>query len=345
MVDVVDRLEDVLDLGVTGGAALLTRQEAGELDRIERLREIDGLATRYVVAVDGGVAVGLLPLFPSPGEALAPNRIAEHYPGRADDLRRAGAVLLVGSDMAGASTFLVTGDSQDVAADMVSAASDVAGRMGAQFVCAPMLDDRQHSWVSSAAPWCGPPASEPSEAYLDLDFESFDAYVATLPSAWRAKRRRERRRFLESGLHLRTVPPAVMPADAAGLLAQVESKYGGASDRSHREIRTYLRTTAMAMGRDATALVAEQDGRLVAFSVLWDTGSGWRVRSWGCDYRASVIRESFAYFNLVVYEPLIRAVAAGVSRLVLGSGSLPAKVERGAAVRRLRSLCWEVPRS
>lgn len=340
MVDVVDRFEDVLDLVRFGDGAVLTEQGAAELDRIERLRDLDGLDTSYVVAVVGGVAVGLVPLFPTPGRLLVANRLAELYPGRAGQLRGAGSVLLIGSDMASLNMFTVVAAVTGVSGRILDAIHAVAAGLRADFVCAPMLDTQQYEWISSAFPACGSAVSETAEAYLDLRFDSFDGYIAGLPSGWRAKRRKERRRFLQSDLCVREVPPANVAAEAAPLLAQVEDKYGRRRTRLEHELN-YLKSTALAMGRRGSALVAEHDGRLVAFSVLWDTGEQWRVRCWGCDYGASVVKQSFAYFNLVIYEPLIRAVNAGAARLVLGSGSLPAKLERGAAVRRLRSLCWE----
>jgi predicted N-acyltransferase len=259
-------------------------------------------------------------------------------------LRHAGTVLLLGSDMRSTNMLTAAPEMPGLAVSMLDVARAMAIRLRPDVVCAPMLNDQQYEWVRSAFPACGPPASETSEAYLDLCFESFDGYIAGLPASWRAKRRKERRRFLESGLDLRVTPPSTVATGAAPLLAQVEQKYGAAGAVIQREW-SYLTSTAVAMGRHGSALVAEQDGRLVAFSVVWDTGRHWRVRCWGCDYGAPVVRESFAYFNLVVYEPLIRATAAGVCRLVLGTGSLPAKLERGAAVRRLRSLCWEVTAS
>jgi hypothetical protein len=94
------------------------------------------------------------------------------------------------------------------------------------------------------------------------------------------------------------------------------------------------------MGERGTALVARLRDRAVAVTVLWDIGTQWRVRCWGCDYQVAEVRDAYAYFNLMFYEPVVRAMAAGVTRIVVGTGSLEGKRRRGAATRQLRSIGW-----
>ncbi|MFG2070956.1 hypothetical protein ACGFKZ_29255 [Micromonospora tulbaghiae] len=53
---------------------------------------------------------------------------------------------------------------------------------------------------------------------------------------------------------------------------------------------------------------------------------------------------TYSYFNLVVYEPLRLAIEAGAQQLVLGSGSLEAKLARGAELLRLTSVAVPLAR-
>lgn len=295
-------------------SGLLTEQTARELLRVERLETGFGHRVEYVVALDGAMPRGVLPVFHRPGAetrlgsiGTMPTWTAIHGPGRD---RTAEALFAAGIAL--------------------------ATEAGTTTVLAPLLHDELVGGFLAAArrvvPDARPTPRATYEGIIDVTFSSFEGYVDSLPARQR-QIRRQRRRFLESRL---TVVDRRL-TDAAGELApflhQVETKYG--NHRPVEEYEAYLWTAGAAMGRHGRTLVALDGERPVAFSVIWDQGNGWRMRFWGCDYAQPVVRESYAYFNLNFYEPLALAARSGVDCLHYGTESLRTKQERGARLHPL----------
>jgi hypothetical protein len=288
-----------------------------------------------VVARDGATLAGLLPLYPTPVEEIEADRVTALFTDLAPD-RVAGTVLLIGSDVEAPN--VLTAASPRIARALLRTAWTWARRERTGLVCVPNLDDAQYGDTLASIPVSPSLFGRRDEAYFDVSYRSFQEYLGALPQRQRYKVRRYRRALRESGVVIRSVPAAAAVDDVLPLLAQCERKYGWRD--STRWLRTHLTTTAMAMGHSGRTLLASEGGRVIAFVTVWDVGPYWRVRAWGCDYGAAAVRAAFLYFNLTLFEPLERAITAGVSRIELGSGSLAAKLERGAATRGLRSLGW-----
>jgi hypothetical protein len=307
----------------------LPRQELYELDRIERIRRHDALDTYYAITRGAAGRIdGFLPLYPTPRARAGQGVLAKMRSGT--DAIGWSTALLLGSDGSAPNSLVAT---PRVAADLVAAAA-LETRAGLK--CLPHADGAQWALVADALPaarW----SEQREEAYFDVSFDSFDAYAATLSRSRRSQMRRERRRFLGSGVTLRALP-ATEAVGLAPLLTQVERRYN--ADASVRRERLYLWSTAVAMGDAGTALVAYDGDEPVAFTILWRVGEYWRVRCWGCDYGHAAVRAAALYPNLMFYEPMLRASAAGVRRLVVGTGSLESKLIRGARLRGLRSVAW-----
>jgi hypothetical protein len=329
MIDVLDSARDLHPVR----ADLLTDQELRELGRIEALRHHLGARTHYAVDVTDGRLRGLLPVYPTPAGVLPPVIVR----GLLDGGGPAGwsASALLGSDASGASMFRFRDTGQ--AGELLDAALAVAGDYRPDLCCLPLLDDEQYAAVASRVP--GVFAGERHDAHLEVAAGSFADYVMALPTRRRVQVRRERRAFLSSALVVEE-RPVTDAVELAPLLHQVERRHGAPSTVEWE--RDYLRGVGAAMGGAGVALVASLAGRPVATTVLWDVGSHWRVRCWGCDYSVPEVRDAYAYFNLMFYEPIRRAAAAGGRRIAVGSGSLEGKRRRGARMRRLRSLGWPV---
>jgi peptidoglycan biosynthesis/recognition FemAB-like protein len=297
---------------------LLNEQTARELERVERIRNVADADSAYVVALDeAGTACGLVPVY------------------RDGDHARIGSI-----DTMPSWTFHGPDCPVETVEALFAAAAGEAGSRGATRISAPLLDDDLLAPVLAAARRVTPDA-EPvrrvtHEGVVDVTFRSFDGYVDSLLARRRRIVRRQRRRFLESDVDVAAVSLVDACADLAPLLHQVESKYG--HDRTVDECATYLATTGAAMGRYGRTLVAVHRRRPVAFTTVWDQGDGWRMRFWGCDYAAPVVRDAYLYFNLSYYEPLVRAGQAGASCVYLGTESLTVKQERGAWLRRLTTV-------
>ncbi|SFO58702.1 MULTISPECIES: peptidogalycan biosysnthesis protein [Actinomadura] len=307
-------------------------QNLRELERVERLRRFSSMTTMYLTARTRSGVHGLLPLYPTSRSALPEETVARLFQEETDPAWR--SMMLIGSDATAPNSLVCT---PDTAAALVEEAVAISVRHSPDLVCFPHLSDAQHAAVRPCLGADPEFSGEREEAYFDLRYGSFDEYVMSLPRQRRSHIRRERRLFRESRVTLRELPPAEV-VHLEPYLTGVESRYG-VPPRPELQ-RLYLRTTAQAMGDRGTALVASVADRPIAFTTLWDLGSVWRTRVWGCDDTHPLVREAAVYFNLMYYEPIIRADAADARRLYVGTGTIEAKTRRGARVRRLRSIGW-----
>ena len=327
MIDVLDSVRELHALGPD----LLTEQELRELARREELRTRHQVATHYVVDLAGGRPVGLLPVYPTPSWYLPSARIDGLF--GADGPSDWAVAALLGSDTTGQNLFVFRDTARAVA--MLDHALATTEGYGVDLWCLPLLDDRQYAATNGrgGARYVG----ERFEAYLDLPPGDFSDYVMALPKQRRVQVRRERRAFVSSRLTLEELP-VTASIELALLLHQVERKHGAPSTPDSE--REYLRTVGHAMAGSGIALVTSLSGRPVATTILWDVGTHWRVRCWGCDYSVPEVRDAYAYFNLMFYEPISRAMATGTSRVIVGTSSVKGKCRRGALLRRLRTIGW-----
>lgn len=316
-------------------SGLLTGQELRELARVEELRTRGGVDTHYVVTVAGGRPTGLLPVYPTPATFLPPDRVTGLFAAPGPGGWTCAALL--GSDTSGPNW--LRADNPERVRELVGTAMSVVDGYAPDLYCLPLLDDRQHRAVAAGVPAVFEGGRE--EAYLDLPAGTFADWVMALPRQRRVQVRRERRAFRASTLRL-GAEPVTDSAELAGLLYQVERRHGAPTSIAWEQ--GYLSSVAAAMGDRGTALVARLAERAVAVTLLWDVGSHWRVRCWGCDYGVAEVRDAYAYFNLMFYEPVVRATTAGVSRIIVGTGSLESKRRRGASTRPLRSIGWSTGR-
>ena len=296
---------------------------------LRRLEEFVPAEAHYLLAVEAGQSLALLPTYVCRGGVPA-----ECDPA-AFGVERDGPVLLLGSVGGYANHLAVR---RKLPAERARAATrallDAALRLGPTTAVLPHLTAEQDAVV--ALPVTA--NRQDLRAVLDLTWTGFDGYAASLPHKRRAGVRRERERFLSGRPSLSVRPLGEVATQIAPLLAAVERRYG----RNHGPLRLawYLEGIAEAMGDQGVALLLESGGRPVAFSVLWTLTDEWHVRAWGCD--DAVVGRSGTYFNLAIYEPAVRAAAAGARVLHLGTGTLEAKLRRGARAVPLVSRLLEV---
>lgn len=231
----------------------------------------------------------------------------------------------------------LTADERAVAAAALArAALDVADDHGLTHVMAPHLDPAQAAAFAPLVAEQGLRTQVTDRAVVDVTWPDFDGYVAGLGKKRRWQVRKERSMFapLRGGVTEEELSGPLYD-ELAPLLAEVENKYGAPGSVEH--IGFYLRTVGRAMAGHGRAIVLRRDAAAVAFALVLADPAEWHVRAWGCRY--DVVTGEFAeWANLVVYEVLERAAARGVRHVHLGTGSLDAKVYRGARAEPLTSV-------
>lgn len=306
----------------------------GELDRVEGWNEYQH---RYLVAVDDEGPAAFLPVYALTTDAarqvLPTGVLRAEDPGGVED--PGAIVLLLGNRVGNVNHLAVrTGLPAVKAAALVAGLLDEVTAFGAECGArtAVLLRITAAQYDLLPATWRGREPDEVVEsAYVDVAWEDFEGYTATLPTKRRSMVRVERDRFREAAGDVRAEPFLDSSERLAPLLAQVEVRYNGAADVE--EMARYLKSTAMGMGDRGMALILREGEREVAFSSVMCGRDEWYVRAWGCDY--ANVASSGVYFNLTIIEPLVRAAAAGVRRVHLGTGSLDAKRRRGAKLQTL----------
>lgn len=166
---------------------------------------------------------------------------------------------------------------------------------------------------------------------LDVTWNDFDGYLATLPSKRRVTTRREIRAVRELGVELSDRPLAA--TDRCGLLAlrtQLVAKYGGRADRE-KEAALLDRLVAGFEPENLTVVQARRNGVLLGFTLFVRDGDVWTALMTGSDYANPAARLS--YFMTCFYQPAVLAPQRGIRTISLGLGSWEAKRLRGCQLR------------
>lgn len=230
----------------------------------------------------------------------------------------------VDADPAAAAAAL--GDALD-AADALAAD---AGAAATAFLYVPEGEDPVLEAVLARRGWLA--ATVAADARLAVDWATFDDYVASRPKQRRATVRGETRRFREAGFEVEAGGVELLTDDLAPLHAAWRGRHGPAPDPE--DLRALYAAVRAAVGPAMRMFVARLDGRPVAFSQFYEHGGVLYSRALGFDYGA--VEGAFAYFNMIFYEPVRWAVAAGVSEVRYSMGSTDAKVARGCRLVPLR---------
>lgn len=178
-------------------------------------------------------------------------------------------------------------------------------------------------------------------AFLDVEWSSFDGYLAALRARdrsyrWQAKRQIERAK--QAGIEIRVLEDPALHRDVLHALAETHSQrlnsvpfaYG---PEFFERVPAYLGTHARFLG-------AFQGGNLLGFQlVLRDPGLT-ECTLVGIDREQA--GRSFAYFNLVYYRPIEDAIAEGSPRICFGRNLADVKARRGCRFHRLY-LCHRSP--
>jgi len=169
-----------------------------------------------------------------------------------------------------------------------------------------------------------------ADAYLPLHFAGFDEYLSSLPGQRRHTARRERRRFHELGLRITTARLGDHYEEVASLVRNVHHKHGQ-MDELGALLRWFSLQVEFVDEASVLFLCRDTGGRLVGCSSFFVWNGGLYGRCVGFDY-ARLPARSYAYFNLVFYEPIRWALDAGLEMIHFGMASA-AKAARGSRIR------------
>lgn len=186
------------------------------------------------------------------------------------------------------------------------------------------------------------PVTLAAEAVLELSGGTFDDYAAGLGSGNRAREvRRERRRFLDSGAVVRLHgPDRLLCDDLIALQVEHHVKYGWPRDPAAVRDR-FERTSRYLSDRIHVLTACAPDGALLGYTAA--IAEPFTMNSSTVDTNgaltpimtASAPNDVFAYFNLVFYELIERALSVGASQLRFGTETYAAKLRRGCRLAPL----------
>ncbi len=168
--------------------------------------------------------------------------------------------------------------------------------------------------------------------YIDIRWNSFDAYVADLGTKRSTAARRERGAPARAGIAISQEPRF---GDEASRLFQLIEGNLQAHSGEPLVIDAGFFEVLASQNRDCAVLnVARADDKLVGAALLLVAGRCAGGPLIGLDEDARN-RKAFTYFNLALYEPVHWCIAHGVGRLYLGAGLYAAKRRRGCDVMAL----------
>jgi predicted N-acyltransferase len=167
-----------------------------------------------------------------------------------------------------------------------------------------------------------------ADAYIPIEFDDFEGYLAQFTSHRRVSARKEIEAFDRAGISV-----AVHDADVLGpRLAELElrwrAKYGRAADlddtvAGYESLRENI-------GDALRVVVASRDDEPIGFVVFLEDPDAWWARFGGFDYSD---KKTYLYFNLAFYRPVQLAIERGVGAIGYSMGSYEAKHTRGARLR------------
>lgn len=208
---------------------------------------------------------------------------------------------------------------------------DLLKRAGPGRACVAMFLDSAGVRLMQAAGVRTPPVLLEADAWLEVPEDGFDAWLAARTSNRRTAIRRECRLFAEADLTVEHTTLAACVEQVAPLAAETVSKYG--HEAVVEEELAALRNHVTYLGDAARVALCRRGDAILGFCLYYRWSDTVFLRWTGFAY--DQLPGAAEYFNLVIYEQLRWASAAGVRWLHAGLKSIEAKVNRGACLRPL----------
>lgn len=247
--------------------------------------------------------------------------------------------LLLGSPLGYRTEATASVEDPLLVADLVDRIVPAAIEAGIRSITAPWLHDNAYSEVLALAlqAYGGDIAFHGENNVLDLQHESYDAHLASLPSRKRRRVKQDQDRAADSGTRIeRKDREELRPliGRISELVTMNRQKYEGGEDEAHIGA---LLTALVDGGADIRAYLVHKDDVVVAASVMVRQGKRLFAKWAGFDYEALGER-SGVYFEIGLDRPLRDAYAEGVSVIEAGPGADEAKRLRGFRPRPIQSV-------
>jgi predicted N-acyltransferase len=164
---------------------------------------------------------------------------------------------------------------------------------------------------------------------LDVTWDDFDGYLATLPRKRRVGARAELNRLAAAGVVLAEEKLDDVEADLLRLRGKLVAKYDGrpAPDRD-RMLLDKIRD--LFEGDEIMVVTARCERRMLGFALLLRDAAHWTALLVGTDYGDP--RSRLTYFGVTFYRPAALAPGRGITSIGYGLGSWHAKRLRGCRV-------------
>ncbi len=161
---------------------------------------------------------------------------------------------------------------------------------------------------------------------MDVDFSTFDGYLARFSRHRRNRIKSELRSFAAAGVTFHQRRMADVLDEIAPLGMALESRYGPTDD-SVADARRGHEVVSNAMGDRAVVLTAEEGGQIRGFvlGLHWQDALVLRAAGFDYDFQGKLP----LYYGLVFYQAVSYALTAGVRRLYYSIEATQAKRSRG----------------
>ncbi|MFI9003791.1 GNAT family N-acetyltransferase [Streptomyces sp. NPDC053541] len=247
--------------------------------------------------------------------------------------------LLLGSPLGYRSEATASVEDPLLVADLVDRIVPAAIEAGIRSITAPWLHDNAYSEVLALAlqAYGGDIAFHGENNVLDLQHDSYDAHLASLPSRKRRRVKQDQDRAADSGTRIeRKDREELRPliGRISELVTMNRQKYEGGEDEAHIGA---LLTALVDGGADIRAYLVHKDDVVVAASVMVRQGKRLFAKWAGFDYEALGER-SGVYFEIGLDRPLRDAYDEGISTIEAGPGADEAKRLRGFRPRPIQSV-------
>lgn len=175
-----------------------------------------------------------------------------------------------------------------------------------------------------------------SRCDLEVRWDSFESYLALLPSKRRIVVRRELRALADLGVRVSEGSLEEHESELVRLRCQLVAKYGNRVDPA-KEAAFLERVRTRFAPDEVSVFTARRDGALLGFGLFIREGEYWVPLLTGTDYTDPASR--LTYFATLFYRPVELAPARGVKIIPYGLGSWAAKRLRGCRLNPLYAAC------
>ena len=172
------------------------------------------------------------------------------------------------------------------------------------------------------------PAVVAGRCVLDVAWSTFDDYLSSRTRTRRKSIRAEVERF-GAELEVEVTGVEGLTDALVPLHARWRAKHG--HPVAEDELRRQYAAIRERLGPAVRLFVARRGGRPVAFAQFYEHEGTLYSRAIGFDYER--VEGSFAYYNLLFYEPLRHAMAQGIRALDYSFESYEAKLGRGCRLQ------------